>query len=162
MLAYVVLLSLSSANAWTFHVQTNLLNQPEAVAELPESPDAQGRYLKFSCSVLSGPVFEAGLGVRSFEEFTRFSADLAAKAKPVPLAIQPSNGAIVSVSAEHVAAQVTVHAFAVGGSEAATAATAISRAEKVTIASPEARADFSLNGATAAIGQVLDACPFKG
>lgn len=162
MFAIVALTALASAQVWTVRTQTNLLRQPETVAELQEMPDAPGRYLKFSCSVMSGPAFEIGLGARTFEDFTRFSADEVAANVTVALSIMPEQGAALSVTATPVAAQVTAHAFSIGGGDAIATAKAIADASSVTIAAPGARSDFAVVGAKDAIERVIDACPFKG
>jgi hypothetical protein len=159
MIIAAAITSLAAAQAWTFRTQNNLLRQPEAIAELQEAP---GRYLRFSCSVLSGPVFDIALGARSFEEFAQYSASGEANAGQVALTVQLSQGTAFSVSAARDTAQVTSHAYTVGGAEAVTIAKAAIAAELISIASSEARADFALAGAKPAINQVLDACPFKG
>jgi hypothetical protein len=151
----------ASAPSWIVRTQTNLLGQPEAVAETHETPDAPGKYLKFSCSVMSGPVLEAGLGARSFEEFARFSADDAAKDVNIPLTLQYAS-ALLAVTATPVAGNVTAYAYAVTGSDAIAAARAIEAAETIGIAAADRRTEFDVSGAAPAIGQVLDACPFKG
>lgn len=160
--ALTTALAASDASAaWVFRAQTNLLGQPEAVAELPATADAPGKYLKFACSVMSGPVLEAGLGARSFEDFARFSAEDAARAAPVPLTLQYSS-AILAVTGTPVAGNVTAHAFAVTGSDAIAAARAIKGAKTISIAAPDMRTEFDVLGAAPAIAQVLDACPFGG
>lgn len=156
-----VLATTLAAQPWIVRTQTNVLGQPETVAEMPETPDAAGHYLKFSCSVMSGPVLEVGLGARSFEEFSRFSAQDASEAKTVGLTLQWSS-AILTVTATPVPGQVTSHAYAIAGSDAVAAARAIESARIIGIASPDMRADFDVSAAAPALAQALEACPFKG
>jgi hypothetical protein len=148
--------------SWTFRSQTNLLGQPEAVAELPELEGTPGQYLRFSCSVMTGPVLEVGLGLRSFENFSRFSATEAAQNETVALSIRPSSGAPLQIMAAPVAEQATAFAFTTGGSDAVAAARAIAEVDALTVSAPNASAEFQAPGAPGAIAQVLAACPFAG
>ena len=163
MIALALILSLAAVpEAWLVRTQTNLLGQPEAIAETRESESAPGRYLKFSCSVMSGPVFEAGLGVKSFEDFTRFDAGEAAAAQSAALTIQPGGGAPVTLAASRAPAQVTAHAFTVTGSDAVVAAHAIAQAQSATVSAAGFKAEFEVSTSGPAIEQVLAACPFMG
>jgi hypothetical protein len=159
-----LLLALAASNAtpsWIVRTQTNLIGQPEAVAELAESADAPGRYLKFSCSVMSGPILEIGLGARSFESFSNFSAAEAARADKIAITMRQQAGAPLQIVGEPVPDQVTSRAFVVGGVEATTAARYVAGAESLNITAESASAEFAVSGASGAIGEVLTACPFK-
>jgi hypothetical protein len=105
---------------------------------------------------------EMGLGLRSFESFSRFSATEAAQNERVALSISPSDGATLQIMAAPVAEQATAFAFATGGSDAVAAARAISEAGTVIVSSPNASAEFQASGAPGAIAQVIAACPFAG
>jgi hypothetical protein len=162
MFAIAAALALSASTpSWIVRTQTNLLRQPETVAEMLDAAAGPNTYLRFSCSVMTGPVFETGLGARSFEEFARFSADDAAKEAKVSLTIQYSS-ALLAVTATPVAGNVTAHAYVVTGSDAIAAVRTLETMKTISIAVPDKRAEFDVSGAAPAIGQVLDACPFKG
>lgn len=161
MFAIAAALALSASTpSWIVRTQTNLLRQPELVAEMAGAAGSN-TYLRFSCSVMSGPVFETGLGARSFEEFARFSADDAAKEAKISLTIRYSS-AMLAVTATPVAGNVTAHAYIVTGSDAIAAVRTLDATKTISIAVPDKRAEFDVSGAAPAIGQVLDACPFKG
>jgi hypothetical protein len=157
-----VSLAIAVSAAWIFRAQTNLLGQPEAVAELSEQPSAPGQFMRFSCSVLSGPVFEVGLGARSFDDFSKFSAARMQQTQKIALTIAPANGTRLQVLAEPSVEHVTAHAYVVGGTEAVNAARAVADAASVAMSTPEASAEFSATGAQDAISQTIAACPFAG
>jgi hypothetical protein len=152
----------ASSQGWTFRTQSNLMGQPEAVAELPEREDAPGRYLRFACSVMTGPVLEAGLGARPFEEFSKFSAEQAQTDDRIALSLRPPDAPALQIFGRADAAQVANYGYSAGGADVIAAARLTSGAPSLTVSSPNASAHFPTTGAANAIAQVLAACPFTG
>jgi hypothetical protein len=148
--------------AWAFRMQTNLLRQPQAVAETVLGP---GRYLRFTCSVFEGPVLSAGLGPVPFEEFAQFRASAAGGGKPavnvrIVVARNSGQAEALNLFAKAVEDAVATREFSVSGTEAGQSARRLMGPGKATVSVPPVTEEFPLDGAAEAIGQVLEKCPF--
>ena len=158
-------------NPWKFRIQTNLLKQPEFLAEMPESDDRPGEIFRFSCSGFSGPVVTIGLGAKTYDRFTQFNAQsqsaLPAKVvlrlqfQKIDPILSPLIVAEFEALAEPDATQVTAIVFNVIGGDALKITSAMIDVDRLSVKSPQGNHDIDLIGATSALKQATEACPFK-
>jgi hypothetical protein len=155
------LASLTSASpdftaAWRFRMQTNLVKQPEAIAELRET-SGSGAGITISCSVLDGPKTTFALGFRGFQSGSATSDGGEAKHM---LAVTAGNRLDVETVLDP--NEPLTWTYVATGAQAVAAAQALAATSNASIVSDRAKLDIAFTDADSAIQQVLDRCPFKG
>lgn len=139
---------------WTFRTQTNLIGQPEAVAQFDEG-SRPGEFLRVSCSALDGIRATFGLGYRPFGE-------RATTAEPAAENLTLNAQEKLDVDAKLDPAEPLIWTYVATGTGAIKAAKFLAQANDVDVSSAMARAKFHYAPSAASIDEVLDACPFKG
>ncbi|HAH09765.1 MAG TPA: hypothetical protein DCL54_04390 [Alphaproteobacteria bacterium] len=151
------------ANAWHASEQTNLLQQREAVAELTAPPDRPGAFLRYSCSVFSGPQLQIGFGPLGFEAFTKFSADRAS-ATPETVSIRLETAppqTVLDVVAEPDAAAGTQEIYTAKGTDAGRAAEALASAQSIIVTVGGQVLRWPNAPSPEPLKQALAQCPFR-
>jgi len=137
------------AGGWHFGTERDPLGQPVYVAEVAPDRARPHIALRFSCGGLAGVVFQfntgdmrlAGMSGAPATEGVRFDFD----------------GRGYETTARRAAIADGIGTFEIKGSEAFHVAGLMQQSGSVSVGG----VTFPLDGAHAAIGEVLDACPFK-
>lgn len=148
----------TSQDAWTFRAQTNLIRQPEAVAELIPA-QAAGQALRVSCSALDGPRAVIALG---FKDMFASGPRSGGETPSVSVALTSATQEAMTIDTTLDQTETLRWTYVATGAQALRAARFWAANPQVTVTTPALSAAFAGTNAADAIGRVLEACPFKG
>lgn len=140
------------AGGWNFETARDPLGQPVYVASVMADEARPQIALRFSCGGIAGVVFQFNMGDMQV-------AGLLAEPVPEDVRFEFASGGY-ETTAKRAAIVDGIGTFEIKGTEAFHVAS-LMQGDRVTVTRGRFSSTFPLNGASAAIGQVVDACPFK-